>query len=387
MNLNLLRRWLKGNGWVEGEVDDADVIVVCTCGFSKKQEGKELELIEKFGQIKKEDSELVVLGCLPRVNLPGLQAIFEGKTVPTDSIQKFDEIIDLPRKTTEFHNHLVSFEEYSTDPKVSRYFRARRFFERYEWLPFIKVPRVLYTVPSEKWWCVRCSMGCMSDCAYCGVKHNQGPFKSEPFKRILAQIQQGLAKGYKEIALTGEDLGAYGMDLGAGCDKGTGKDMVSLLEAIVGLPGDFEVNIRFVDPVWLLKLWDRLLPVFESGRIKAFCCPVQSGSDRVLELMNRPYTFAMIKDMINGIMQKTKVRMISTNIIVGFPTESRDDLRQTMRLISEVDFGMYQVHEYEERPAARAAQIPEKVDPAEIEARVRIVHKAAVRKHARSLFI
>jgi tRNA A37 methylthiotransferase MiaB len=220
-------------------------------------------------------------------------------------------------------------------------------------------------------------MGCTGGCSFCGTKHAQDPFKSEPPGRIMEQVKQGLAQGFREIALTGEELGAYGSDLGV--------DLADLLAEITALPGDFKVNIRFLDPVWLIKLRAKLMPIFETGKIVAFCTPVQSGSDRILKLMNRPYTFGAIKDTINEIMRSTRVGMISTNIIVGFPSETREEVGASLRLIHEVDFGMYQVHKYQEHPNARSLLLADKVDQQEIDYRYRLLHRSAVRKHAWSL--
>ncbi|MBI4858961.1 MAG: radical SAM protein [Candidatus Riflebacteria bacterium] len=378
MNLNLLRRWFGGNEW--GVVDDpaeADVIVVSTCGFSKEQEDYEIEAIRRLGETKKAGCQLVVLGCLPRINKERLKTVFDGATVPTESVERFDDLLALPRKTGEFDNHTVSRHEYNTDPKIRRYFNARRLIERLEWLPFVRVPRVLYTVPSERWWCVRCAMGCTGDCSYCGIKHAQGPFKSEPIERIMAQVKEGLAKGFREIALTGEDLGGYGVDMKL--------DLADLLREVVALPGKFQVNIRFIDPFWLIRLAEKLMPIFATGKVKAFCAPAQSGSDRILELMHRRYTFAQLKETVNRILKETPVGLISTNIIVGFPSETPAELSESLRLIDEVRFGMYMVFKYEDRPNTVASRLDGKIDDREKELRHRTVHRAAVKKHARSL--
>ncbi len=378
MNMNVLRRWFGSNEIVMVENPKvADVIIVSTCGFSKSQEDYEIETIRRLGEEKKDGCELIVLGCLPKINKERLQKVFQGETVPTEDITKFDKLLDLPHKTTEFDNHYVSANEYATDPRISFFFRARRFFERYEWLPLVKVPKVLYTVPSEKWWCVRCAMGCTGNCSYCAIKHAHGKFKSETIEQIVKETKMGLDKGFKEIALTGEDLGGYGIDLKI--------DLADMLKEVVSLPGDFQVNIRFIDPYWLLRLQDKLMPVFETGKVKAFCAPAQSGSDRILKLMNRRYTFEDLKKTINAIMRKTKVGMISTNIIVGFPGETRDELNESLRLVSEVDFGMYMNFRYEDRPGTKASELPDKISEAEKHYRWGIVHRACTRKHARNL--
>jgi MiaB/RimO family radical SAM methylthiotransferase len=378
MNMNVLRRWFGTNEWEL--IDDprsADVIIISTCGFSKEQEDYEIEKIRQLGEIKKDGCELIVLGCLPKINQERLHEVFQGATVPTEDISKFDSLLPLPHKISEFDNHYVSAEEYSTDPKISFFFRARRFFEKIEFLPLVKVPRVLYTVPSEKWWCVRCAMGCTGNCSYCAIKHAQGKFKSESIEQIVREAEMGIKKGYKEIALTGEDLGGYG------CDMKT--DLAQLLKEVTSLPGDYKVSIRFIDPYWLIRLMDPLMPIFETGKIKAFCAPAQSGSDRILKRMNRRYTFDSLKETINEIMDKTKVSMISTNIIVGFPGETEEEFQKSLKLVSEVKFGMYMNFAYEDRPGTKASEFSDKISEEEKQRRLKIVNKASIRQHARGL--
>ena len=380
MNLNLLRRWYSANDWeVTKEPSEADIIVVSTCGFSSEQEDYEIATIKKLGEIKKAGCELIVAGCLPQINKDRLKSVFEGRTVPTSNIEKFDEIMNFPKKMNEFENHFVSQEDYDTDPRIRMFFRARKLFERFEFLPFVKVPRILYTVPSEKWYCVRGAMGCTGNCSYCGIKNAHGPLKSEPISSIVSQVKKGLEMGYREIALTGEDMGGYGVDIKS--------SLADLLNELVCLPGKFRINLRFIDPFWLFRLKQRLIPAFKTGKIKSFCAPAQSGSDGILKAMNRRYTFEQIKETVNYVMEKTKVSMISTNIIVGFPGETEDDLIKTMRLIDEVAFGMYMVFKYEERPNTKAALLPGKISPAEIDRRYKIVHDAVIKKHLKNIIL
>lgn len=378
MNLNQLKRWFSGNDWeVTRKPSDADVIIVSTCGFSREQEDYEIDTIAKLGKIRKPGCELVVLGCLPEINRERLKQVFDGPIVPTASLDRFDQILDLPRSINTFDNHTVSGEEYDSDPRISFFVKARHWFERHRWLPFVKVPKILYTVPSEKWFCIRSAMGCTGNCSYCGIKHAHGPYRSEPLEDIVRQARDGLSRGYREIALTGEDLGAYGVD--------RGETLADLLNALVAIPYRFKINIRFIDPYWLIRLEDSLMPAFRSGKINAFCCPAQSGSDRILKLMKRGYTFENLKKSVNSVVRSTGVDLISTNIIVGFPGETRDDLRETMRLIDEVAFGMYMVFKYADRPGTEASTLSGKIAFREMEFRFGQVHGACVRKHGRLL--
>ncbi len=378
MNMNAIKRWYAANGWeITAEPAEADIIIVSTCGFSKEQEDYEIGVIEKFGREKKDGCELIVTGCLPAINKERLQSVFQGRTVPTSKLENFNDIMNFTSKIESYETHFVTENEYNTDPKISRFFRARKFFEKFSFLPFVSVPKILYTVPSEKWYCVRGAMGCTGNCSYCAIKNAHGPIKSDPVKTIVAQAKKGIEIGYREIALTGEDLGGYGVDLKT--------DLSELLNELVCLPGNFKINLRFIDPYWLHKLRDKLVPSFKTGKIKAFCAPAQSGSNRILKSMNRRYTFEQIKETVNYIIEKTGVEMISTNIIVGFPGETEDDFYQSMRLVDEVKHEMYMVFKYERRPDTKAAAFENQVPQDEIDRRYDIMHRAVVKKHLKNL--
>lgn len=379
MNLNVLKRCSEANEWVvTKDPDQADVIVVSTCGFSLEQEEYELETIRKMGLRKKPGCELIVAGCLPEISKEKLQAVFNGPTVPTDDISRFDQLMGFEKSVAEFDNHHVSEAEYDADPRIHRFFRARRLCEKLgQWLPGIRVPRVLWTVPSEKWWCVRCAMGCTGNCSYCGIRHAHGKLRSEPMDKLVEEVMSGVRRGYREIALTGEDLGGWGVDIGS--------SLAELLDRLMCQPGNFAINLRFVDPYWLCRLKPRLHAAFRTGRIRAFCAPAQSGSNRILKAMNRRYTFELVKDTVNWAV-RTGVGMISNNIIVGFPGETEEDLEQSLRLIHEVDYGMHMVFRYEDRPGTKASQLPDKIPAAEIERRYAIVHREVLRAHRKRLF-
>jgi MiaB/RimO family radical SAM methylthiotransferase len=382
MNLNLIRRWFEANSLeITKNPEQADIIIVSTCGFSQSQEDYEIDIIKEMGLKKKEGARLIVLGCLPKINKKRLEQVFSGPVVPTESVENIENIISLPQKINNFDNNIISWNEYNIDPRLSRFYRTRQFFESLEDMPFagrfFKVPRVFLTMPSDKWWCVRCAMGCTGNCSYCGIKHAQGKFKSEPVDKIISQIEKGLKKGYKEIALSGEDLGGYGVDIKC--------DLADLLNKINSMPDDFKINIRFIDPYWLIRLKDKLVPEFEKGRIRAFCAPAQSGSNRILKLMNRRYTFEDLKETVNYIVRHTPVQMISTNIITGFPGETRAELRESVRLVDEIDFGMYLVFKYEDRPGTKASFMNNKIDKKEMHKRYSIIHRRVIKKHLCSL--
>lgn len=377
MNSNLLKRWFETNGWqVTRQTADADVIIVSTCGFSKSQEDYEISEIRQKLSEKKKTAELIVVGCLPEINKERVRREFNGVCISTKDIMKFNEHMNFKVKLDELDNNFVSAEEYEANPHIARWVKVRTAFERWNrTIPFIRVPKVLMTTPSPSWFCIRCATGCTGNCSYCGIRHAQGFIASVPIDSIVRQAEKGLAMGYREIALTGEDMGGYGVD--------RKQDLADLLNELVKLRGDFTINLRFIDPYWLLRLFDKLQPSFNSGKIKSFCVPTQSGSDRILKAMHRRYTFSEIKSSVNDTLRHTKVRMLATNIIVGFPGETEADFRDTLRLVREVNFSLYFIFPYEERPGTKAASLPGKVSEEIKTRRYEKIHRMAIRQHAR----
>lgn len=380
MNSNLLKRWFAANGWeVTRDAGSADIVIVSTCGFNQSQEDYEIEEIRRKTAEKKPDAELIVVGCLPEINRERVRREFNGVCISTKDIMKFNEHLDFAVKLDQLDNNFISPEEYEANPDIARWVRLRTRIEGWQRsLPWLRVPRVLLTTPSPSWFCIRCATGCTGHCTYCGIRHAQGFIQSVPIEQIVRQAEKGLAMGYREIALTGEDMGGYGVD--------RNETLADLLDELVKLRGDFVINLRFIDPHWLIKLFDRLQPSFNSGKVRSFCVPAQSGSDRILRRMGRRYTFDEIKSGVNDTLRHTKVEMIATNIIVGFPGETEEDFRDSLRLLREVDFSLYLIFSYDERPNTPAARLPEKV-PAEVkQRRFDKVHRMAVRRHVRAFF-
>ena len=376
MNSNLLKRWFTANGWeVTRKDSEADILIISTCGFNQSQEDFEIELIREKKSRVKPGAELIVVGCLPDINKERLRQEFDGVCISTKEIEAFNEHMNFSTRIEDLDNNFISAEEYENNPHIAFWVKARMAYEKWhEKISFVKVPKVLYTTPSPSWFCIRTGSGCTGNCTYCGIRHAQGFLKSIPIDTIVRQAEKGLTMGFKEIALTGEDCGGFGVD--------KKEDLALLLNELIKLKGDYEINVRFIDPYWLIKLFDKLLPAFNSGKIKSFCAPAQSGSDRILKAMNRRYTFNQIKQGVNDTIRHTKVKMISTNIIVGFPGETEQDFRDTIRLVREVDFSLYLNFPYDERPQTPAAELPNKVSDELKQRRMTKLERMCTRKHA-----
>ncbi len=374
MNLNLLKRFYSANDWgVTTNPREADCLVVATCGFTQEEEDQEIKVIDDLSKIKKKDARIFITGCLPMIRQQRLNELFQAEYVEVTQINRFDEIMNFDVKTTQLDNNYVSEYEYDSDPEIHDFVKVRKGIEKYSFLPFIRVPKTLYPAPSNKWFVIRVAMGCTDNCSYCGIKHAHGFTKSTPMESIIEQAKKGIAQGFKEISLSGEAPGSYGVDINL--------NLAVLLEELLRLREDVKINLRYISPNWLIRLRKDLIPIFKTGRITNFCTPIQSGSNRILKLMNRRYTVEETKEIVNYIMRNTKVGMISTNVMVGFPGETEDDFNSSLRIFEEIDFGMYMVFKYSDRPGTKASKLPDKISVEEKERRFKIMNRAKYKEH------
>jgi tRNA A37 methylthiotransferase MiaB len=285
-------------------------------------------------------------------------------------MDRIEEIVPSDTPLKNISANLVSIREYEQNSLFMTGIRLKKLFRA---LPLLEPPSWLDTVPMTDWFFVRAATGCAGTCSYCAIKRARGHVTSEPIDLVVKQISQAVKDGYKEISLAGDDLGCYGIDMDS--------DLPTLLTEILKLPGDFLINVRFIEPTWLIRYLDKLMPIFNTGRITSFCAPIQTGSQRLLDLMNRDYTIEDAVDAINTVIRKSRVRSISSNCMVGFPGETADDFRLSYALLESCDINMYQVLKYAGRPDTPSEKLENKV-PEELKEnrRNRFLTKMKLRK-------
>jgi len=165
--------------------------------------------------------------------------------------------------------------------------------------------------------------GCAGHCSYCIVRLVRGPLCSVPPPAVVASVKKALDMGAKEIFLTAQDTGAYGMD--------TGMRLPGLMRKILKLEGDHRIRLGMMNPFSIAAIIDDMADVFNHPGVYRFAhIPVQSGSDRILGLMDRPYTEGQYSDMVKRLKECVPGLTLSTDYIVGFPTESDGDFALTM---------------------------------------------------------
>lgn len=357
---NKIRGYLEKAGWTEvNELAAADLVVVATCAFNQDYEEDAVRAIEGTAKRIRAGARVIVAGCFPRINRERFARICTFEALPPLEMDRLEQLIPSAVPLEKIEAHTVEIGQYETNKVFMTGITLKKIFRA---LPLVKPPAWLDTVPMTDWYFVRGAVGCLGTCSYCAIRYARGTVRSAPIDQIVTQIREAAAQGYREISIAGDDMGCYGIDLGT--------DLPTLLAEILRLPGDFNLNLRFIEPRYLIQYFDRLLPLFSTGRVTTFCAPIQSGSQKILRAMNKDYQIDDAVQAINGLLRGTKLRSISSNIMIGFPGEDLDDWRKSYRLLETCDINLYQVLKYQDRPGTPSQAMPGKV-PEEVKERRR----------------
>ena len=192
--------------------------------------------------------------------------------------------------------------------------------------------------------------GCNNFCSYCIVPYVRGRERSRDPEQIIAEVRQLAAEGYKEITLLGQNVNSYGKDLG------TGYDFADLLTALDEIPGDYLIRFMSSQPKDAsFKLFDTMARC--SHVAKQLHLPVQSGSDRVLRAMNRPYDKARYLELITYARKVMPELVLTSDVIVGFPGETEEEFEETISLIQSVHYDSLFTFIFSPRPGTPAAKM------------------------------
>ena len=208
------------------------------------------------------------------------------------------------------------------------------------------------------------------ECSYCSIKTAIGKLRSKPIESILDDFRDGIERGYKNFQLVGDNAGSYGLDIKTHLGR--------LLTRISEIEGDFKLDLTDINPAYLHLILDPALELASEGRISRLYVPIQSGSSRILKLMKRgcdveavKVALGRIKDSIpNGVGFK-----LGTSVIVGFPTETDEELRKTIEFCQDVKFDWVWCHSFSVRPETPAAKMGGQLGADEILGRANILKK------------
>ena len=310
----------------------ADVIIINTCGVKTPTEHRILSYLKKLNVL---DKPIIVSGCLPSINLPAIKKVIPtfAAIIGTEEISIIDTII----------SRVLSGERGII--QVNKMHIAER-----NLLPKERFSSIHAIIPIAS--------GCLGNCTYCAVKFARGKLRSYPPQNIIQEISKLVKQGYKEFWLTSQDTGVYGFDLGL--------TLVDLLEKIIKIEGSFKIRVGMMNPSYLKLFYKSLVLFFKNDKIYRFIhVPVQSGSNRILKLMQRGYTVEEFFDVVSYIKKQIPDITLSTDIIVGYPGETEEDFKETITLIKQLKPDIVNISKFGKRPKTFAAkmkdQLPEKI--------------------------
>jgi threonylcarbamoyladenosine tRNA methylthiotransferase MtaB len=201
---------------------------------------------------------------------------------------------------------------------------------------------------------VKLQDGCDARCSYCIVPYVRGPGRSARPENVLAEIRSLVEHGFQEIVLTGVHLGAFGRRLNESTN------LADLLRRIVRIPGLGRIRLSSIEPMRFDRDIVRLAaesPVFA----RHFHIPMQSGSDRILRRMRRPYTAARFRGLLSYIQSELPDAGLGTDVLVGFPGETDQDFAETCELIQDSPLTYLHVFPFSPREGTSACTLPDQI--------------------------
>ena len=200
---------------------------------------------------------------------------------------------------------------------------------------------------------VKVQDGCNSYCTYCIIPYVRGRSRCRPMGEVVKEVEQLVANGYKEVVITGINVGDY---------EDEGKGLADLMEAVDQVEGLKRLRLSSIDPD---EVDDRLLDVIMNGRTTCHSMHIvlQAGSNVVLKRMNRKYTRQMFQETWERLQKADPNFTCTTDLIVGFPGETEVDFQETLDMIQEVKFAKVHMFPYSKRERTRAALYKDEVAP------------------------
>ena len=320
------------------EAKDADFIVVNTCAIREHAEKRTLSIIGQYKHLKEKNPALVIAVCGCMMAQEHRQDDIKFRYPYVDFVMGPSSLHRLPQ---------LLVQKLKTGKRI--YCPEEAEYTVVEDLPIRRES-------DYRAW-VSVMYGCNNFCSYCIVPYVRGRERSRDKDKIIAEVQELVAAGYKDITLLGQNVNSYAKD------RADGYDFADLLAELDAIEGDFVLRFMTSHPKDASR---KLIDVMASSKHIAhqFHLPMQSGSDRILSAMNRHYDTARYLDIVDYMKEKMPNVTITSDIIVGFPGETEEDFEGTMQMLSRVKFDMLYSFIYSPRkgtPAALMEQVPREV--------------------------
>ncbi|MHA1792416.1 MAG: tRNA (N(6)-L-threonylcarbamoyladenosine(37)-C(2))-methylthiotransferase [Promethearchaeota archaeon] len=311
-------------------IDDAKLIVINTCGVKSPTEQKIMHRIKTLE--KHDDKKIIVTGCLPLIYKHDIERItsLAKNIMAIIGPRNYHEIPDILTKINDNKTPILRISGGNLSIKENLEQKTSK--------------GIIAIIPIAE--------GCTGSCTYCCTKFARGKLFSFSSRSILKKLDQWLNFKKKEIWITAEDCSAYQ-------DFSTKTKLPGLLNKIAKKNDkSFFIRVGMMNPRTLFPIQEQLIDVLQSEKMFKFIhVPVQSGSNRVLKLMNRLYDIETFEEMINSFKKSIPRITLATDAICGFPGESEEDFNHTLNLIKRIKPDIINISMYGHRPGTKASKM------------------------------
>ncbi len=317
---------LKKNNYEIVDFDTkADIYIINTCSVTNESDRKDRKIINEAKK-KNSDAIIVVMGCYSQVNPDLIDAdIIIGNKDKSKIIDLIEDYIKEKKQIKKIYDlKNVSFEDMTIDG-FENHTRA-----------FVKIQE-----------------GCNAFCSYCIIPYTRGRLRSKGIDETISEISNLVNNGYKEIVLTGIHTGRYGIENNTSLEE--------LLLKLVEIPNIFRIRLSSIE---INEITDGIIDLIKNNKIMAkhLHIPLQSGSNKILKLMNRKYDVEYFINKVNKIRTEIPDISITTDLIVGFPNETEEDFNDTLKVLEEIKFTKIHTFPYSKRKGTPATSMPNQVD-------------------------
>jgi len=342
------KQFLDHNFKIVDFTNKADVYLINTCTVTENAD-RECRQIVRRALRNNPDAHIIVTGCYAQLNPKEISAIDGVDTVlgNNEKFKLFSLINNFGKRelSCTFVSPTHQLNEFGTAYSTDADTRTRAYLKIQD--------------------------GCDYKCTFCTIPLARGKSRSMQPDLVLEEFKSLVDSGYKEIILTGVNVGDYG--------KYNGNDLFSLLKKMVKIDGEFRIRISSIEPNLLTD--DIIYLTAENDKIcNHFHIPLQSGSNEVLKLMQRRYTSEFYSSLIEKLKNKIPDIGIGVDVIVGTPGETEKHFNETVKFLTDLPLSYLHVFTYSERPNTKAVELPGKVDIVEKKKRNKILRILSERK-------
>ncbi|MBD3259816.1 tRNA (N(6)-L-threonylcarbamoyladenosine(37)-C(2))-methylthiotransferase [Candidatus Woesearchaeota archaeon] len=333
----------KADFGIVDSMEKAEIIILNVCIVKGTANAKK-HITELVEYAEENNRKLIIAGCMTKDAYSEFRDIApDASYINTDNILNIVEVVEETR-----HDKNVTLMTAPQDIKINK--------------PRVRQNKVTAIIPI-------CN-SCTEQCSYCIVKAVKGKLFSYPMEDILDDAKKALNQGAKEIWITAQDTAAYGLDwytkadrLKANLEKKQLKSKLpELLRKLAKLEGRFMIRLGMLNPVNLKPIIDDLIEVYKSHKIYKFLhIPVQSGSNPILERMNRRYTVGEFENMIKSFKKVFPEITIATDIIAGFPGETEAQFTESVFITRKLSPDILNVSRYQDIPKTASHKMEDKV--------------------------